>query len=316
MAEYTKNLNLFEIGSDDNMGVEDTLEGNFQKIDNNVGDALTDLNGKKFVTLGQRMNEEQVAVDKAIKDSQTAMAREYNVVRDDLVHHTLALRGFDMGVPENTYSALLFAKQAGYWGIKTELRLTSDRKWICFADDTVDRVTNGTGTVASKTLAQMKALDAGTKIGGVFRAEERILTIEEFLWFCRDANLTAYFELKVPLGATDASNLLKAITDNSMARRCAIISPNIPDLKLVRDLDKNLQVGFLTSVLDATNIGYANQVDNSFLYAVWTQVTTANYRLALAAGLQVDAWGPTKYVDVQTAIKNGARRVVTTTVPF
>jgi glycerophosphoryl diester phosphodiesterase len=316
MAEYTKNLNLFEIGSDDNIGVEDSLEGNFQKIDDKLGNALTDANEKTYTDLGTRMNEEQVAVDKAIKDSQTAMAREYNVVRDDLVHHTIALRGFDMGVPENTYSALLFAKQAGYWGIKTELQLTSDRKWICFTDATVDRVTNGTGTVASKTLAQMKALDAGTKIGGVFRADERILTIEEFLWFCRDSNLTAYFELKVSLGATDAANLIKAITDNSMARRSAIISPNIPDLKLIRDLDKNLQVGYLTSVLNQVNIDYAKQVDNSFLYALWSQVTTANYRLALGAGLQVDAWGPTKYIDVQTTIKNGARRVVTTAIPF
>ena len=136
------------------------------------------------------------------------------------------------------------------------------------------------------------------------------------MWFCREANLTAYMELKVPLGATDANTLIKAITDNSMARRCAIISPNIPDLKLIRDLDRNLQVGYATNALDSTNIGYALQVENSFLYVAWSQVTTANYRLALAAGLQVDAHGADKFKDVQTAIKNGARRIIASTIPF
>ena len=316
MAEYYPNLNTFKPGSDDNMGVEETLDGNFQKIDDKIGDSLKDKNGKEFTSLGQRMNEEQLAIEEAVKNAQSAMAREYNVVRDDLVHHTLALRGLTMGVAENTYSAMMLAKQAGYWGIKTELQLTSDRKWIIFSDLTVDRVTNGTGTVASKTLAQMKALDAGTKLGGVFRADERIMTLEEYLWFCREANLTAYMELMVPLAATDAANLVKAITDNGMARRCAVISPNIPDLKLIRDLDKNLQVGFATSTLNQTNIDYALQVENSFLYVLWTQVTTANYRLALAKGIQVDAWNPAKFVDVQTAIRNGARRVISTTIPF
>lgn len=316
MAAYTKNLNLFEIGSDDNMGVEETLEGNFQKIDDKLGDALKDAKGKVFNSIGQRMNEEQTAVDKAIVDSAAALAREYNVVRDDLVHHTIALRGYGLGTPENTYSALMLAKQAGYWGIKTELQLTSDKKWICFTDLTVERVTNGTGAVLSKTLTQMKALDAGSKVGGTFRADERIITLEEYLWFCRESNLTAYMELKTTLTATDAQSLITAITDNGMARRSAILSPNIPDLKLVRDLDRNLQVGFITSSLNQTNIDYALQVENSFLYALHSQVTTANYRLALAAGIYVDAWGAEKFNEVMTAIKNGARRVITTNIPF
>jgi glycerophosphoryl diester phosphodiesterase len=316
MAEYSNHLNLFKPGTDDNMGVEETLDGNFQKIDEKLGDSLTDKDNKQYATLGTRLNEQQAKVDTAVTDSAAAMAREYNVVRDDLVHHTIALRGYGMGVPENTYSSLMLAKQAGYWGIKTELRLTSDRKWICFTDDTVDRVSNGTGTVASKTLAQMKALDTSSKVGGAYRAEERVLTLEEFLWFCRESNLTAYLELKVVLTATDAAALIKAITDNSMARRSAIISSNIPDLKMIRDLDRNLQVGYSTSVLNQTNINYALEVENSFLYALWTQVTTANYRLALASGIQVDAWSPSKFADVQTAIKNGARRVITNANPF
>ena len=42
-----------------------------------------------------------------------------------------------------------------------DLQRTLDNQLVVFHDSTVDRTTNGTGPVATKTLAQLKALDAG-----------------------------------------------------------------------------------------------------------------------------------------------------------
>jgi glycerophosphoryl diester phosphodiesterase len=49
----------------------------------------------------------------------------------------------------------------GFRHMETDLHLTSDGVLVCFHDPDVDRTTNGTGGVATMTLAELKALDAG-----------------------------------------------------------------------------------------------------------------------------------------------------------
>ncbi len=46
-------------------------------------------------------------------------------------------------------------------------QLTADNRIIIFHDDTVDRTTNGTGAVASMSLAEIKSLDAGASSGSL-----------------------------------------------------------------------------------------------------------------------------------------------------
>ncbi len=51
----------------------------------------------------------------------------------------------------------------GIDGMEFDVRLTSDGRAVVMHDPTVDRTTDGTGTVASMTLAQIRALDAGAR---------------------------------------------------------------------------------------------------------------------------------------------------------
>lgn len=72
--------------------------------------------------------------------------------------------------PESTLVA--FTHAAKDWPnalLETDARMTSDGYVVLCHDATVDRTTNGTGPIASKTLAQVQALDAGyrfTRDGG------------------------------------------------------------------------------------------------------------------------------------------------------
>lgn len=63
-------------------------------------------------------------------------------------------------------------------------------------DSTVDRTTDGTGTVASKTVAQLKQLDAGSWFSPEF-AGERIPTAAEVMAEAK-GKMILYFDLKVP----------------------------------------------------------------------------------------------------------------------
>ena len=79
----------------------------------------------------------------------------------------VAHRGGAGLAPENTLAAFLSARDD--WGadmIELDIRLTADGEVVVVHDPTVDRTTDGTGLVASKTLAELRELDAGYRFTG------------------------------------------------------------------------------------------------------------------------------------------------------
>ena len=64
--------------------------------------------------------------------------------------------------------------------IELDLHSTRDGRLVVMHDADVDRTTDGTGAIAELTLAEIKALDAGSAFGEKFR-NERVPTWEEAL---------------------------------------------------------------------------------------------------------------------------------------
>jgi glycerophosphoryl diester phosphodiesterase len=69
-------------------------------------------------------------------------------------------RGAKGSLPENTFVSFDRARQEGVNILESDMQITKDGVVVLFHDDTVDRVTNGTGLVEEFTLAQLKELDA------------------------------------------------------------------------------------------------------------------------------------------------------------
>ncbi len=70
-------------------------------------------------------------------------------------------RGAGGCAPENTLSAIRHAVRAGADAVEVDLHATADGRLVLLHDDTVDRVTGGTGPVESMTLEEVRRLDAG-----------------------------------------------------------------------------------------------------------------------------------------------------------
>ncbi|MFJ2605384.1 glycerophosphodiester phosphodiesterase [Streptomyces sp. NPDC087425] len=86
---------------------------------------------------------------------------------------TIGHRGV-MGVePENTLRSFVAAQHAGLDAIELDLHLSKDGALVVMHDADVDRTTDGTGAIAEKTLAELRALDAGRG--------ERVPVFEEVL---------------------------------------------------------------------------------------------------------------------------------------
>lgn len=89
-----------------------------------------------------------------------------------------AHRGSSGRAPENTLAAFRLAVKAGVDMIELDVRLTADRHLVVFHDRRLGRTTEGSGPVWTKTLAEMRALEAGSWFSHRFRGE-KIPTLQE-----------------------------------------------------------------------------------------------------------------------------------------
>lgn len=73
----------------------------------------------------------------------------------------IAHRGTSAEYPENTLQAFDQAIAAGAGWLEFDVQMSRDGELVVIHDTTVDRTTNGTGSVADLTFAQLRSLDAG-----------------------------------------------------------------------------------------------------------------------------------------------------------
>jgi glycerophosphoryl diester phosphodiesterase len=93
-----------------------------------------------------------------------------------LIARPVAHRGYHdraVGRVENTLSAAAAAVARGF-AVECDVRLSADSEVIVFHDETLDRLTTGTGAVGTKSLAKLKA----TRLRGT---DDRIPTLGELL---------------------------------------------------------------------------------------------------------------------------------------
>jgi glycerophosphoryl diester phosphodiesterase len=73
-----------------------------------------------------------------------------------------AHRGSSAALPEHTLPAYLRAIDEGADGLECDVRLTRDGHLVCVHDRRLDRVSNGTGLVSRRNLADLDELDFGS----------------------------------------------------------------------------------------------------------------------------------------------------------
>ncbi|HJS18777.1 MAG TPA: glycerophosphodiester phosphodiesterase family protein [Anaerolineales bacterium] len=89
-----------------------------------------------------------------------------------------AHRGASAYAPENTLAAFELALTQQADAIELDVKLSADGQVVVVHDSTVDRTTNGHGKVADLSLAELKALNAGSTFSETYSGE-KIPTLEE-----------------------------------------------------------------------------------------------------------------------------------------
>jgi glycerophosphoryl diester phosphodiesterase len=142
----------------------------------------------------------------------------------------MAHRGARAQAPENTLASFQLAFTQGADAIELDAKLTADGQIIVFHDSTLDRTTNGTGSLATKTLAELRELDAGSSFSPQYRGE-KIPLLEE-VFDALGKRLLINVELKNY--ATPSDMLVKAVCD--LVIRCGLQKQVIFSSFLARNL--------------------------------------------------------------------------------
>lgn len=128
--------------------------------------------------------------------------------------------------PENTVLAFRNSAELGYRHIETDIHETSDGRFVCFHDSTLERTTNGCGNLRDHTLAELQRLDAGHNFiedgSYTFRhAGVGIPTLEEAL--AADPTLNYNLEIK-PEDPTLSRRLWEFVDHHGICDRVLVAS--------------------------------------------------------------------------------------------
>lgn len=160
----------------------------------------------------------------------------------------IAHRGYRLVAPENTLPAFEAALAFHPDMLEMDVHRTLDGKLVVIHDEKVDRTTNGTGYVKDLTLAEIKALDAGSykepKISNV-----TVPTLFEFLTFLKEQQFNQTLLLEVKTDHVTYPGIESEILD-----MVEIFKPNYPiiyqsfnleSLKIIRKLKPDAEIAAL-----------------------------------------------------------------------
>ncbi|WP_245534398.1 glycerophosphodiester phosphodiesterase [Xylanimonas cellulosilytica] len=157
----------------------------------------------------------------------------------------IAHRGNSQVAPENTLAAFEAAWRADVDAVEVDVRLAADGEIVAVHDADVGATTDGSGTVGTMTLPELRALDAGSWFSPAF-AGQRIPTLGEVLTFLtRRPGIDLLLELKDVWTPDDAARVTTAIRAAGLDDRVVVQSFHPQTVAALRDVAPGLRRGAL-----------------------------------------------------------------------
>jgi glycerophosphoryl diester phosphodiesterase len=127
--------------------------------------------------------------------------------------YVVAHRGAHEGIPENTLAAYAKAIEVGADFVEIDTRATKDGHIVSMHNGTVEAYTkDAKGPVSGFTLAELKALDIGSRVGPEWK-NERVPELGEILDLCK-GKIGIYVDLK----AAPVDQIVKMLRERGMER--------------------------------------------------------------------------------------------------
>lgn len=197
-----------------------------------------------------------------------------------------AHRGASEYAPENTLSSFYLGLFQGANGIETDVQRTKDGVLVLSHDDTIDRVSNGSGKISEYTLDELKSFKIyGNCTTGFF---DRIVTLREFLEKFSAYDIKFAIELK---GVGVEEDTLNMIKEFGIMDKTTFTSFKYDYIKKIKELDATARVGWLVYDITDENIKLLQDIGGEELAPEAKYITEEKVEKLRKFGLGVRAWG-------------------------
>ncbi len=199
-----------------------------------------------------------------------------------------AHRGASEYAPENTLSSFYMGLIQGANGFETDVQLTKDGVAVLFHDDTVDRVSNGTGKLCDYTLEELRKLKIyGNNTLGFY---DRVITLREFLDNFARYDISFAMELKGP-GVEEVT--LNMMEEYGLLERTTFTSFKYDYIKKIKELNPKARVGWLVFKVDDEAINKLQEIGGEEMAPMAEDFDEELCAKCREEGFGVRAWGVT-----------------------
>ncbi len=199
----------------------------------------------------------------------------------------IAHRGFSNQNVDNTESAFLEASNLGFWGIETDIKITSDNKYVCNHDDTAVFEDGSKLKIATSTYEELtKKRLKGAKSDG-----EYICSFEKYLQICKSVNKVAVIEFKTEFTNEQIEEIFSIVEREYSLDKITVIDFDLEQIKRAKAINNSVPYQYLISVPLNSKINDAieNGINLSF-NNVGLSAFPSYVKKAHAKGLEVGVW--------------------------
>ena len=199
-----------------------------------------------------------------------------------------AHRGDSANAPENTMAAFRRAVDLDADSMEFDVHPALDGTLMVIHDSTLDRTTNGTGAVQTKTVEQLRRLDAGAWFSPEF-AGEKLPTLEEVCALLEKINIKLNIEIKAsPPGQNVPLTLVNLLRRFGKEHDYIVSSFNLQALLEVRKIEPQIQLALIGKGPEI--LPQAKHHDLPWIHGEFSTVDKPLIDAAHALGKRVNIW--------------------------
>lgn len=224
----------------------------------------------------------------------------------------LAHRGFSGKYPENTLLAFHQAYLAGADGVELDVQLTSDGEVVIFHDESIDRMTNGSGVLSEMTLEDVRAfIVSSPSYKGL--PDQKILTLQDYLNWVEDKDFITNIELKSKDGKDIGleKKVLDLIASFQVEERIILSSFHHSTMSRIKAQNQSVKTGLLVPGCDKTIIDMAKQIGMDYIHPHALSLTEDLIDYAVGQGLEINTWTVNEIADLEKVTVPGIHAIIT-----
>ena len=222
----------------------------------------------------------------------------------------IAHRGLSGIRRENTLPAFELAGKHSYYGIETDMHVTSDGKFVIIHDDDTSRVSNKNYKVEKTDFDTLRSIKLNNLRTGKPDDELKIPTLEEYILVCKKYDKVSFLELKNPFKREHIEQIVKIIDGLDCLDKVVFISFDLNNLIVLRELLHEQKIMYLTDEFNEKIFNILKKY-NFGIDAQYPVITEEIVKKLHSEKIPVNVWTCNKHSDGKKLISAGVDYITT-----